>query len=154
MSYDYFNFNNNNRSILAFLWMTTSAFAQKILFYTNFFVLLNFSIQCKDSGWSLISWCCRDEVWHKDLIYKLIRLKFHSRFIHLMYSSLCDRNFRIRINSILSANLHILVGIIQGKVLGLILFNIFLTDSLHDSYRALYADDIRIYSSAHHSCSL
>lgn len=132
MSYDYFNFINNNRSILAFLWMITSAFAQKILFNTNFFVLLNFSIQYEDSNCNLISWCCRDEVWHKDLIYKLIRLKFHSTFIHLIYSYLCDRNFRIRINSILSANLQILMGIIQGKVLGLILLNVFLTDSLHD----------------------
>lgn len=52
-----------------------------------------------------------DKVWHED---RLIHLKFPARLIQLIYSHLCDRTFRVRINNNLSAIFFVLAEISGG----------------------------------------
>lgn len=97
-----------------------------------------------------------DKVWHEALIYKLIRLNFPARLIHLIYSYLRNRLFTVRINNIFSNTHPILSGVLQGSVLGPLLFNLFFGDIPRspNSNIASYADDTALYAAAHFKLTL
>ncbi|KAG5666355.1 hypothetical protein PVAND_014389 [Polypedilum vanderplanki] len=91
-----------------------------------------------------------DRVWTKGLLYKMIKLKFHSSLIKLVDSFLKDRSYCVTVNGKLSDTHNFFYGVPQGAILSPILYNIYTHDSPHNnSYQtALYADDTAKYKTA------
>ncbi|GBN27536.1 putative RNA-directed DNA polymerase from transposon BS [Araneus ventricosus] len=58
-----------------------------------------------------------DKIWHDGLLAKLIRLSCSAQFIKITHSFLTSRNFRVRVNNILSNPRPILSGCAQGYLL-------------------------------------
>lgn len=85
-----------------------------------------------------------DKVYHPALIFKLIKLHFPDSLTHFLHNYLRDRHFVVRVKKKFSTPRPITAGILQGSVLGPILFNIYVNDIPRDPTRtilALYADD-------------
>ncbi len=89
-----------------------------------------------------------DRVWIDALIHKLINYNFPTNLVKLLNSYLNDRTFQVRINSSLSSKFNVYFGIMQGSVLGPVLFNLFINDFPihHSTHVAIYADDTAIFS--------
>ncbi|KAJ1120327.1 hypothetical protein NDU88_008500 [Pleurodeles waltl] len=90
-----------------------------------------------------------DRVWHKGLLYKLIKLKFPSYLVKLLSSYLSKRTFHVAVREECSTSRPILAGVPQGSILGPFLFNIFTNDiptDLKKTDLALYADDVAVIS--------
>ena len=88
-----------------------------------------------------------DKVWHKGLIFKLIKMNIPSYILKYIVDFLSDRKFKVSIGDTLSENGDILCSVPQGSVLGPILFLVYindipLADSKHVSYSSLFADDL------------
>ncbi|GFX57381.1 probable RNA-directed DNA polymerase from transposon BS [Trichonephila clavipes] len=69
-----------------------------------------------------------DRVWVDGLIFKLITNNFPPALIHILYSYLTDRRYRVRVNDTLSDTHHVNIGVTQGSLLGPVLFNIYVND--------------------------
>ena len=81
---------------------------------------------------------------HDLLIAKLHAYGFDNNSLSLIHNYLTSRFQRIRINSNYSSWSQILTGVLQGSILGVIFFNIYLSDLFlfaKDSEIANYADD-------------
>ncbi|KAJ1141152.1 hypothetical protein NDU88_007487 [Pleurodeles waltl] len=90
-----------------------------------------------------------DRVWHKGLLYKLIKLKFPSYLVKLLSSYLSKRTFHVAVREKCSTSRPILAGVPQGSIIGPFLFNIFTNDiptDLKKTDLALYADDVAVIS--------
>lgn len=90
-----------------------------------------------------------DRVYHKGLLYKLIRLGFDPFIIKIFNSFLSDRRFFVQIGSTQSDLGSIQCGVPQGSLLAPHLYNIFVYDFPHifeDSKAILYADDSLLYA--------
>ncbi|GFT55653.1 probable RNA-directed DNA polymerase from transposon BS [Trichonephila clavipes] len=87
-----------------------------------------------------------DRVWVDGLIFKLITNNFPPALIHILYSYLTDRRYRVRVNDTLSDTHHVNIGVTQGSLLGPVLFNIYVNDipSHPSTMINLYADDTAI----------
>ena len=88
-----------------------------------------------------------DKVWHKGLIFKLIKMNIPSYILKYIIDFLSDRKFKVSIGDTLSDSGDILCSVPQGSVLGPILFLVYindipLSDSKHLSYSSLFADDL------------
>ncbi len=88
-----------------------------------------------------------DKVWHKGLIFKLIKMNIPSYILKYIIDFLSDRKFKVSIGDTLSDSGDILCSVPQGSVLGPILFLVYindipLADSKHVSYSSLFADDL------------
>ncbi|KAJ1149941.1 hypothetical protein NDU88_002739 [Pleurodeles waltl] len=90
-----------------------------------------------------------DRVWHRGLIYKLIKLTFSSYLVNLLISYLEEHTFHMAMREEYSTVCPILSGVPQGSILGPFVFNIFTNDIPKDLKKtdlALYADDIAVIS--------
>ncbi len=88
-----------------------------------------------------------DKVWHKGLIYKLIKLKAPSFIICWLKNFLDDRTFCVKVNNTCSQYYKITAGVPQGAALSPLLFSIFINDmpilhSKNRDYSVLFADDL------------
>ena len=74
---------------------------------------------------------------------------FDYRFLKLISSVLSNWKHRTKINSSFSEWKHLLIGVPQGSVLGLLLFNIYMCDLflfISESNVENYADDKTLYA--------
>ncbi|GFX40433.1 probable RNA-directed DNA polymerase from transposon BS [Trichonephila clavipes] len=87
-----------------------------------------------------------DRVWIDGLIYKLITYNFPPAIIHILYSYLTNRKYKVRVNDTLSITHRVNIGVTQGSLLGPVLFNIYVNDipSHPRTMINLYADDTAI----------
>ena len=85
---------------------------------------------------------------------KLEACGFSLNRMKLLYSYLCNRKQRVRIESIFSGWIEIVLGVPQGSILGPILFNIFINDMfffLLETEVYNFADDNRSVIKRHTS---
>ena len=85
---------------------------------------------------------------HPLLIAKLYNYGVSPLFIYVAFSYLTNRTHRTKINECFSERSRIEHGVLQGLILGPLLFNTNLTDFFHEfeeSNIASYADDATLY---------
>ena len=91
-----------------------------------------------------------DCILHDSLIAKLHAYGVDLKSLRFLYSYLNDRKQRVKINDKYSSFEEILSGMTQGSILGLLLFNDFVSDlflTLNNIEIASYADDKTCYNS-------
>lgn len=88
-----------------------------------------------------------DKIWIDGLIHKLIQLQIPSHLIKIIQNYMQDRTFQVSYNNTLSNKKTANAGVIQGSVLGAILFNIYISDLPETKYlkKTLFADDTALY---------
>ncbi|MEL7308662.1 MAG: reverse transcriptase family protein, partial [Pseudomonadota bacterium] len=89
-----------------------------------------------------------DSVRHDHLIQKLANIGIAGNLLSWIMNYLSDRSQVVKINSIISSEKQVTSGVIQGSVLGPLLFTIFVNDiddNVNNCVLLKYADDIRIY---------
>ena len=93
-----------------------------------------------------------DSVWHPALFHKLISAGFPPCFARWTQSFLSDRRACVVYQNHKSRSFRVQGGVLQGSVLGPVLFSLFINDlpaSLPSSAScSLYADDLVIWSSS------
>ena len=68
---------------------------------------------------------------HEHLIAKLDAFGFDKTSLELVHNYLSDRKLRVKINDSYSSCRKILYGVLQGSILGPLLFNIFICDMFY-----------------------
>jgi hypothetical protein len=90
-----------------------------------------------------------DKVWHRGLIYKMIKIRTPYYIVKIVENFLSGRTFKVKIGNARSIERPITIGVPQGAVLSPTLFNIFINDSpiknnKNKCYTIIFADDICI----------
>lgn len=86
-----------------------------------------------------------DSVWHKGLLFKMIKYKFPTYIVKLVKSFITKRSFHVSINGCTSKTHNILAGVPQGSVLSPILYNIFMSDfKISSCVKGMFADDTSV----------
>ena len=92
-----------------------------------------------------------DSVWHSALFHKLLSLKLPPCFVLWVRSFLSDHRAKVQVGGSRSLSFRIRRGVLQGTVLGPVLFILFVDDITKDlprgAHASLYADDLAIGSS-------
>ena len=88
-----------------------------------------------------------DKVWHRGLVFKLLKLNFPDFIICWINEFLTNRVFAIKINETLTKKYEILAGAPQGAVMSPVWFSIFINYmpmnfNKNKSYSLLFADDL------------
>jgi hypothetical protein len=91
-----------------------------------------------------------DNVWHKGLLYKMIKMKIPIDLILWLRAFLDNRKFFVNIGNTQSQLYDIKAGVPQGAVLSPLLFSIYINDiptkyNKNKSYSLLFADDLVSY---------
>lgn len=87
-----------------------------------------------------------DSIWHRGLIYKMLKLNFPLYLVKLVNSFLSRRSFFVSIQGKDSPLHRIVAGLPQGSVLSPTLFNVFMSDlSITASDKGLFADDTAVF---------
>lgn len=91
-----------------------------------------------------------DSVWITGLLYKLIKINFPLYLILILKSYLENRAFRTYVNSHMSTLKKIGAGIVQGSLIGPVIFLLYINDmpKIKDMKRAVYADDTAYYATS------
>jgi hypothetical protein len=93
-----------------------------------------------------------DRIWHKGLLYKMIKLKFPPYLNKIIFSFLQNRTFHVIVNNTTSDNQQMKFGLPQGSCLSPTLYNIFTHDIVSNISPncsiGLFADDTCCYSSS------
>lgn len=113
------------------------------------FIKSNFN-QGKSTGMILLDIkAAFDSVWHKALIYKMIRHRFPNELVCIIQSFLKDRSFKVHIGKTTSDLISIPAGCPQGSCLSPLLYNIFTSDfpPLDNCIASIFADDTAILNS-------
>ena len=88
-----------------------------------------------------------DRVWHRGLLFKLESIGVSDSLLSWFKSYLADRKQRVVLPGAVSAWKYIKAGVLQGSILGPLLFLIYINDivvDIHSSIR-LFADDTSLY---------
>lgn len=89
-----------------------------------------------------------DSVRHDYLIYKLSMIGISGAILRWIINYIKGRTQIVNVNGVLSRERHVSSGVIQGSVLGPLLFSIFVNDIdeyIDNCLLLKYADDIRMY---------
>lgn len=88
-----------------------------------------------------------DKIWKEGLSYKLKKLQIPTHLVRLIHHYMTNRTFQVTYNNNLSDKREAKAGVIQGSVLGPVLFNIFISDLPTTKYlkKVLFADDTALY---------
>ena len=92
-----------------------------------------------------------DKIWHEALLNKLESLGISGNLLNLFCSFLNDRQQRVVLNGQLSNWTPILAVVLQGSILGPLLFLIYVND-LPDNLNSLiklFADETSLFSTAY-----
>ena len=95
-----------------------------------------------------------DRLDHNVIIRKFVNCNFPLSFVSLMYSYLCNRSQRVRLNNCLSDKALVTSGVPQGSILGPSIFSLVMADltCLHSSSCIVkYADDVSLSIPIYHS---
>ncbi|GFY28771.1 probable RNA-directed DNA polymerase from transposon X-element [Trichonephila clavipes] len=94
-----------------------------------------------------------DRVWINGLTCKLISYNFPPSLTQLIHSYITNRTFTVRVNDTYSDSKHTYAGVVQGSLLGPILFNLYLNDipSYSLTNINIYADDTAILACCRNS---
>ena len=95
-----------------------------------------------------------DKVPHKPLIDKLHCIGINNHMIQWISSYLTERKQRVIVNGAESSTAHVLSGVPQGSILGLVFFLVYVSDLsflplTEGTQFLLYADDILVYRPIH-----
>ena len=92
-----------------------------------------------------------DKVWHEGLLFKLERIGISGNLLSLLKSFLSNRFQRVVLNGQCSSWSSVLAGVLQGSILGPLLFLIYINDlpeNLQSTVK-LFADDTSLFSNMH-----
>ena len=95
-----------------------------------------------------------DTVPHDKLIFRLYSIGIRGSVLSWLTDFLSNRSQLVKIKHCLSPSLPVGSGVVQGSVLGPVLFNIFVNNidhTLQNCHILKYADDTRIFLSANKS---
>ena len=97
-------------------------------------------------------WKAFDRVSHQRLLTKLYNIGIRGNLMNWIRDFLKGREQRVVVNNEFSYRASVVSGIPQGSVLGPALFTIFINDFPNDitSKVKFFADDTKLYNSAHH----
>ena len=88
-----------------------------------------------------------DKVWHRGLLFKLESIGVSDSLLLWFKSYLADRKQRVVLPAAVSAWKYIKAGVLQGSILGPLLFLIYINDIVVDIHSSisLFADDTSLY---------
>lgn len=91
-----------------------------------------------------------DRVWHKGLLFKMIKLEFPHHLIKTIASFLSNRTFRVAIGTNKSDEFPVPYGVPQGSVLAPSLYNLYTSDipKIVDCQYSIFADDTALGTSS------
>ena len=93
-----------------------------------------------------------DRVWHKGLLFKLRQNGIEGKLLEWLSSYLSQRKQKVGLKSCLSCLKYIFAGVLQGSVLELLLFLVYINDIAEHllSLTRLFAYDSSLFYSAAH----
>ena len=92
-----------------------------------------------------------DKVWHDGIIFKLTQNGISGNLLKLLCDFLSERRQRVVLNGQASAWTNVTAGVLQGSILGPLLFLLYTNDNSEgrSTNAKLFADDTSLFSVIH-----